>query len=882
MMIVAFAIVSVIAVLLLVALILVVRQSKLKLKQMNDDRCATETTLQQSNSRFQRLAANIPGVIYQYVTHADGSDTFIYISDRAQEIYEYPADVLLQDFSAVWRAIHPDDVERVRAVNRDSAERLQPFDIEFRLVPPSGKLKWVQAISLPQKQADGDIFWDGIVLDITERKLAQLKDRFFEEQTRLATEAADLGMWFWNIPANELVWTDRCKALFGIAPIEQMTYERFLEALHPEDRDRTDAAVSLALEQKTDYNTEYRTVWSDGSVRWIAARGRGFYDANGQPVRMLGTAQDISEAKRRDAEREQAQAQLQERSEHIQLLYETTRDLLSTDRPLTLINTLFAKLKPLIGIDVYFNYLLDEDKQILRLMFHGGISEETARAIERLEVGRAVCGAVAQQRCQIMQFDMQQSSDPKTELVRSLGINAYSCQPLMAQGKLFGTLGFGSRSRTTFTTAETKLFQALCDQIAIALERANLVSSLQQQTEDLSQLNRLKDEFLAALSHELRTPLNPILGWITLMRSQRLTPVKTTEALEIIERNTRQQIALVENLLDVSSAIQGKLNLKFQAVDLALTLNAAIDTVGIASQAKGIAIESQGLVSLQPIGDRDRLQQVFWNLLSNAIKFTPAGGKIQVELSSITDENANDYAQICVTDNGIGIAAEFLPHVFERFQQADGTTTRKYGGLGLGLAIVQHLVDLHGGTVTAKSPGIGQGATFTVKLPVRPIEASNSDRAVQTKLHKNPKSWVDGSFPPQASSLSTEPTHTKRLRIILVDDEPDNLDLLGFLLQENGAIVTAVTSPLEALKLIRDNPPDVIISDIGMPEMNGYELIRQVRALPQGDRIPALALTAFARHEDRLEALTAGFQAYIAKPIDPFELLSSLAKLTLE
>lgn len=303
-------------------------------------------------------------------------------------------------------------------------------------------------------------------------------------------------------------------------------------------------------------------------------------------------------------------------------------------------------------------------------------------------------------------------------------------------------------------------------------------------------------------------------------------------------------------------------------------LYAAIDTVRIASQAKDIAIECQGLLSFQPIGDGDRLQQVFWNLLSNAIKFTPTGGKVKVQLSSTSDDNANGYAQVCVTDNGIGIAAEFLPHVFERFRQADGTSTRKYGGLGLGLAIVQHLVELHGGTITASSPGIGQGATFTVKLPVRSYQGLPSDRPLQ----ETAKGLVDSSS--SQNTPSTQFTPNSRLRILLIDDDPDNLDLLRFLLQENGAIVTATTSPPEALRLIQDNPPDVIISDLSMPEMNGYQLMSQIRTLPQGDRIFAIALTTFARHEDRQEALNAGFQAYIAKPVDPFELLSSLAKLT--
>ena len=867
----------------LVALSLaLVGRSAVILGQLDRSCRFTESTLQQSNSRFQRLAANVPGVLYQYVRHPDGAESFVYVSDRSREIYEAEPEALLQDFSLVWQMIHPDDVDRVRGVNSASAKQLTPIDTEFRLLLPSGKLKWVQVISLPEAQANGDTLWEGLVIDITERKSAQLNEQFLndleqrlrqlsdaeamqwqtisslgtylkvdratwaaidwenrlakveqnwrqpglsshdgirfmddfisselqalhlagesivisditahpytaphansyrqldigamvtvpciheahwvaclnvstraarvwredeitllqttvarlwsvieqtraaqsqreqEERTRLATEAAELGMWFWNIPRNELVWTDRCKALFGLAPTVQMTYEVFLNALYPDDRDRTHAAVTQALENKSEYNIEYRTLWSDDSIHWIAARGRGFYDPSGQPLRMLGTAQDISKDKHLEAQRQQAEADLQERSEHIRLLYETTRDLLSTDRPLSLVDTVFAKLRPLIGLDVYFNYLLDEQQQQLQLTFHGGISAEMARSIEWLDVGRAVCGTVAQERCQIVQSDLQSSTDPKTQLVRSLGLTAYSCQPLIAQGKLFGTLGFGSRSRTTFTPTETELFQAICDQIAIALERSALMVSLQQQTAELTQVNRLKDEFLAALSHELRTPLNPILGWTKMLRAQKLPPAKAAEALETIERNARQQLTLVNDLLDVSSVIQGKMNLDFCLVDLALLLHLAIKTVHFAAQAKDITIELRGLSSLSAIGDGDRLQQVFWNLLSNAIKFTPEGGRVEVALA-VTSHSTTRYAQVQVTDSGIGIAPEFLPYVFDHFRQADGGTTRKYGGLGLGLAIVRHLVEMHGGTVQVDSPGVGCGAAFTVTLPL--------------------------------------------------------------------------------------------------------------------------------------------------------------------
>ncbi|MBW4441254.1 MAG: response regulator [Plectolyngbya sp. WJT66-NPBG17] len=388
--------------------------------------------------------------------------------------------------------------------------------------------------------------------------------------------------------------------------------------------------------------------------------------------------------------------------------------------------------------------------------------------------------------------------------------------------------------------------------------------ALRQTAEKLTETNRLKDEFLAARSHELRTPLNPILGWTTMLKAQKLNPAKTAQALDAIERNARQQIRLIDDLLEVSRVIQGKLSLELCPVDLAQTIQSAIETVQLAAQAKGITIDLQGLSSLALMGDRDRLQQVFWNLLSNAIKFTPNGGRVEVELST-TDA----CAQIRVTDTGIGVEPEFLPHVFDRFRQADGGNTRKYGGLGLGLSIVRHLVELHGGTVTVESAGIGQGTTFIVKLPIKTEKIV--DRAVEPTL--NSSESIQPTDLPQTTTALT------RTRILLIDDDPDNLDLMRFLLDQDGAIVTAINSPLKAIELILTQQFDLIVSDIGMPELDGYELIQRVRTLPQARSIPALALTAFAYQEDQQKAIRAGFQAYITKPVTPIELLEVLSQL---
>jgi CheY-like chemotaxis protein len=349
----------------------------------------------------------------------------------------------------------------------------------------------------------------------------------------------------------------------------------------------------------------------------------------------------------------------------------------------------------------------------------------------------------------------------------------------------------------------------------------------------------------------------------------------------------KHQIALVDDLLDVSRVIQGKLRLELQPVDLTTIVRNAIETVQFAAQAKRIQVVVNDSVALPVTGDRDRLQQVFWNLLNNTIKFTPADGQVIVNLSVDVDEDTTHYAQVCVIDNGVGIPPEFLPYVFDRFRQADGSETRKYGGLGLGLSIVKHLVELHGGTITAESPGIGQGATFTVRLPLstdlevpglEPITPVPSEVDL-TLLPTLKLSDVNSSAPTAASS-----TVLAGLRILLVDDDRDNLDLLRFLLQAEGAIVTALSSPQAALDSVCQTPPDLIISDVGMPQttdckLTGYELMRQVRALPQGSRIPALALTAFARTEDQTAVLNSGFQTYVTKPVDPIELLFTLTQL---
>ncbi|MFL6231649.1 MAG: response regulator [Thermoanaerobaculia bacterium] len=391
-------------------------------------------------------------------------------------------------------------------------------------------------------------------------------------------------------------------------------------------------------------------------------------------------------------------------------------------------------------------------------------------------------------------------------------------------------------------------------------ERARLLVLEQAARRQAEEANRTKDEFLATLSHELRTPLNAILGWVQVLRSGKLDPAAATRALETIERNARVQAQLIADLLDVSRIITGKLRLDFKPVDLRRIIDAALDSVRPAADAKGILLDISIAPLASPVlGDADRLQQVIWNLLSNSIKFTARGGRVEVQL-----READANAVIRVSDTGIGIRPDFLPYVFDRFRQAEGSITRTHGGLGLGLSIVRHLIELHGGTAEVDSEGEGKGATFTVRLPLR------------AELTEDP---LDSTAVTQG--LFSKPDLLAGVRVVVVEDEADTRELLVMALQQCGAEVAAFASAPEALASFDRAVPDVLLSDIGMPVQDGYDLIHTLRAREpgRGGDVPAAAITAYARAEDRLRALEAGYQTHLAKPVDPSELISTVARL---
>lgn len=409
--------------------------------------------------------------------------------------------------------------------------------------------------------------------------------------------------------------------------------------------------------------------------------------------------------------------------------------------------------------------------------------------------------------------------------------------------------------------------RAMKDELQLELEeRQSLLTREQMARAEAESANRLKDEFLATISHELRTPLNAIMGWSHLLRNGRIDEATAARAVETIERNARAQAQLIEDTLDISRVITGKLRLNIGSVDVASVINAAIDSVQLAASSKNIQLS----VTLDPSarhvsGDASRLQQVVWNLLSNAIKFTPSGGRVEVRV-----EHADPNVKISVSDTGQGISAEFLPFMFDRFRQADGTSTRRHGGLGLGLAIARHLVELHGGTIHAQSPGQGSGAVFTIRLPLAGAPESLKSRREDSL----------GSLDDANPRVKPAPT-LEGVKVLLVDDDRDNLQILSVMLVGQRANVHTAASAAEAIQVISWYKPDVLVSDLAMPEEDGYSLIGKVRLSEAGSgkQIPAIALTAYVRVEDRTRALTAGFNMFVPKPVEPNELMTAIASL---
>ncbi|MEH2468189.1 hybrid sensor histidine kinase/response regulator [Nostoc sp.] len=580
------------------------------------------------------------------------------------------------------------------------------------------------------------------------------------------------------------------------------------------------------------------------------------------PNEQVQAAITIDNARYQEAQ--QAQTTAEQALERIARLQSITSALSESLTPAQVSEVIVEQSMAALGASSALVALLNENKTELEIVRAVGYNQDLLDTWRHFAIDSLFPLAEAVRTGQPIWAQSRQNQiacyPDLAEIYAQYDIDAWISIPLMVEGWAVGGITLGFAQPQLLSGEDQAFILAVAQQCAQAIARAHLYEAERTARNAAESANRIKDEFLAVLSHELRTPLNPILGWTKLMRTRKLDQVTSDRALETIERNAKLQTQLIEDLLDVSRILQGKLNLNFYAINLVSVIEAAIETVRLSAQAKSIEIQTilESGVG-QVLGDANRLQQVIWNILSNAIKFTPTGGQVKIKL-----EQVGLQVQICITDTGKGIVPEFLAYVFDYFRQADSATTRKFGGLGLGLAIVRHLVELHGGTVQAESLGEGQGATFTIRLPCLQDES------------KGIKDAKDNS-----SLLADQSSPLSGLQILVVDDDADMREFLSFMLEQYGATVITVTSAIEALTALSQSQPNLIISDIGMPEMDGYMLMRQVRSLKpeQGGGILAIALTAYAGEMDQQQAIAVGFQQHISKPVDPEELVKAIVLL---
>lgn len=785
------------------------------------------------------------------------------------------------------KSVYPDDLPATEAAMQQAMLEHTEFHHEYRTLWSDGSVHWTEARGrFIYNAAQQPMRMIGVLIDITERKQAEQEREQLLERERLARSQAEAAQQqlatIVDTSPIGLALLDAEQRFIAIntalAEINGLPREYHLGKSVTELFSQVDSAIVELIQQI--YTTG--NPWSSPSLPLYAPghhdRRPGYYnvyylptvDSNHRVEGLLAYVVDVTER----VKLERAQQFLSEASAVLasSLDYQTTLEQV-------------AQLTVPELADWCTVHIVEED---------GGIDQIAIAHIDpaKLEWAyqlrekypldpNAAYGAAFTLRTGQPNFIpeipdellVQAAHDPEhLEILRQVGFSSFMCVPLQTQARIIGVISFiSAESGRQYTSADLQLAEELARRASLAIENAQLYQAAQQDRaaseaarRAAEAANRIKDEFLAVLSHELRSPLNPILGWTKLLRKKQLDATKTDQALETIERNAKLQAQLIEDLLDVSRILQGKMTLNIAPVNLVDIINAALETVHLAAEAKHIDIQTVlNPVSGSILGDANRLQQVMWNLLSNAVKFTPVGGQVEIRMEQgdrgDREDRGDKYAYITVSDTGKGISPEFLPHVFDYFRQEDGTTTRRFGGLGLGLAIVRQLTELHGGTVWVESQGLNLGATFTIRLP---LTSDGQKQSAQTK--------------------QLEPgTDLTGVQILVVDDDADMRELASFSLTNAGARVITAASAMQALTLLNQSLPDVLLCDIGMPEMDGYSLIRQIRKWTpeQGGNIPAIALTAYAGEMNQQQALAAGFHQHISKPVEPEQLVQAIVHM---
>ncbi|MBD2493839.1 PAS domain-containing protein [Nostoc sp. FACHB-280] len=810
------------------------------------ERKKSAEALRDSELKFRQLAENIDAVFW---IREVLEDRISYVSPAYERLWGLKAQNLYTNQSNWVNLIHPEDKESVARAFQEKAIANQ-FDEEYRIILPNGSIRWVRDRCFGLKDETGEIYrFTGIAEDITARKQRELNKQFLNQLDLRLRHLQDAQAMMWETVSSLGHYLNVNRCTLGRVDLPQNLYT--LEQIwsrNYEDFPRTQTISNFANSEMqaifaTNQALVVHDITKDSRTTAFAQNYAGFQIQaivcvpciyQGQLVAVLTVSSPNPRVWSGDDV-----ALLQETVVRIWPLIEQTKTTQalreSEERFRTLADNMsqFAWMADANGWIFWYNQRwFDYTGTTLEEMQGWGWQkvhhpDHLNRVIQHfrhcLTTGEAWEDTFPLRR---------NDGEYRWFLSRAIPIRDQQGQIL----RWFGT-----------NTDITEQKQA-------EEERSLLLEKEQLARAEAERANRIKDEFLAILSHELRSPLNPILGWAKLMQTRKFDATKTTEALATIERNAKLQCQLIDDLLDVAKILRGKLNIDETPINLVFVLEAALDTVRTAAVAKSILLHSTLPQIGQVSGDSARLQQIFWNLLSNAIKFTPAGGRVDVQLQRVDHQ-----AQITISDTGKGIKPDFLPYIFESFCQEDASTTRKYGGLGLGLAIVRYLVEAHGGTIQADSPGEGQGATFTVKLPL-----------LATELR-----------PSQPDELSIPELDLTGIKVLIVDDEPDARELVTAVLAQYGAEILAVTRAAEVLASLESFQPDVLISDIGMPDMDGYTLIQQIRSLPadKGGKIGAIALSAYARKEDQQRSLSVGFQYHISKPLDLDKLVETVSEL---
>ncbi|MHC0062505.1 PAS domain S-box protein [Nostoc sp. UIC 10890] len=755
-------------------------------------------------------------------------------------------------------ALHPEDRSSMVEIWQQVFPTRSVAVAEYRVLRHDGEYRYMNIRGVPILDETGEILeWVGMCVDITERKQAEAKLRESEARFRLLAENSTDIISRHTVDGILLYVSPACYTVLGYQP-EELVGHPSNKLVHPDDLAEIARNYPVNADLPDIYTITHRARHQDGRYIWLEATIRAIRDRQTQEIlEMQASSRDITKRKQVDEE----QRFLAEASGILatSLDYETTLAGLARLAVPEIADWCLVDIicdNQLVRRVAAAHANLEKQELVEQLQNYPPDLAETAGVAEVIRTGKSqIIHLISDEQIQGLSHNASH-----LKILQELNPTSGMSVPLIVRGRVLGAMTLVSSSGRRYNTKSLMLAEELAGRAAIAVDNARLYTETQQSQQAAENANRIKDEFLAVLSHELRSPLNPILGWAKLLQTKKLDEKTIPQALKTIERNAKLQAQLIEDLLDISRILQGKISLNIYPVDLTSVISAAMETVRLSAEAKSIEMH----INLEPnlgqvLGDSSRLQQIVWNLLSNAVKFTPMGGRVDIRLSLCSNSNS---ALIQVSDTGKGIDPNFLPYVFEYFRQENSSTTRKFGGLGLGLAIVRHLVELHGGTVQVESGGEDHGATFTVRLPL-----------IQNQLEIR-----------QDSSNSEPSSNLNGVKILVVDDDTDTREFIAFLLEQYGASVTAVTSADEALATLAQSLPDILLSDIGMPEVDGCMFMRQLRTLPvkQGGQIRAIALTAYAGEINAQQVLAAGFDKHLAKPVEPAELVDAIANLIAE